>query len=89
MKKFLIILLRLVLIVGGGYFLAMFVIPVFGIIFNIGSIIGSAMSLAAILVGIFFNKIVAFCKNHYKNKRGKYCSTRFFRSLQSVLYAFA
>lgn len=78
MKKFIVILLRLVLIVGGGYFLAMFVIPMFGIIFNIGSIIGTVMSLAAILVGIFFNKIVAFCKKHYKSKRGKILLNTFF-----------
>ncbi|MGN1201860.1 MAG: YdcF family protein [Eubacterium sp.] len=49
----------------------MFVRPVFGIIFNIGSVLGAFLSLIAILVGIFLKQIINFCKKNYKSKKGK------------------
>lgn len=71
-------LIRAVLIIVGTYYLGMFVLPVFGIIFNIGSILGAIMSLCAILVGVFFNRIIDFCKVQYKTKKGKRMLNTFF-----------
>ena len=65
------IIIQLLLIGFGGYYMYMFVAPVFGIIFNIGSVIGAFLSLAVILVGIFLKRIIAFCKKHHKSKKGK------------------
>lgn len=59
------------MIASGAYFLAMFVIPVFGVIFNIGSVLGAVLSLLVILIGIFLNKIVLFIKSHSKTVKGK------------------
>lgn len=59
------------MIVVGAYFLAMFVIPVFGIIFNIGSVLGAVLSLLLIFTGVFLNKIVSFIKSHSKTVKGK------------------
>lgn len=65
------IIVQLALIGAGGYYMYMFVRPVFGIIFNIGSVLGAFLSLIAILVGIFLKQIIEFCKKHYKSRKGK------------------
>lgn len=70
-KTIIRIIIQLALIGIGGYYLYMFVLPVFGIIFNIGSVLGAVLSLTAILVGIFLKQIIDFCKKHYKSKKGK------------------
>lgn len=89
MKKAILILIRLVLIGVGGYFFAMFVIPVFGIIFNIGSVLGAVLSLMAILCGIFLNKIISFVKTHSKTVKGKAFFTAFFGIFGVCVFALA
>lgn len=65
------IILQAILIVCGAYYLYMFAgIALMGII-NIANIIGIIMSICAILIGIFLNLIIKFCKKHYKSKKGK------------------
>lgn len=70
-KTLIRILIQLLLIIAGSYYMYMFVAPAFGVIFNIGTIIGALLSLIAILAGIFLKQIIAFCKKHYKTKKGK------------------
>ncbi len=70
-KTLIRILIQLLLIGVGGYYMFMFVAPVFGVIFNIGTIIGALLSLIAILTGIFLKQIIGFCKKHYKTRKGK------------------
>lgn len=62
---------QLLFIGFGGYYLFMFVCPVFHMISNIGNILGAFMSLCAILAGVFMNRIMQLCKKHYKSKKGK------------------
>lgn len=71
LKTIIRITIQLALIGFGCYYMYMFVRPVFGIIFNIGSVLGAFLSLIAILVGIFLKQIIAFCKKHYQSKKGK------------------
>ncbi len=64
-------LIRILLIAVGGYYLFMFICPLFHLISNIGNILGAFISLLAVLAGVFMNKIIEFCKKHYKTKKGK------------------
>ncbi|HBN38525.1 MAG TPA: YdcF family protein [Ruminococcaceae bacterium] len=83
------ILFRLALIGFGCYYMFMFVRPVFGVIFNIGSVLGAFLSLIAILVGIFLNKIIDFCKKHYQSKKGKILLNTFFTVFTIGLLCFS
>lgn len=64
----LLILLRAVMVIAGAYLFYMFVSPVFGIIFNIGSILGAFLSAVLIVLGLFLNKITSLLKKLCKNK---------------------
>ena len=70
-ENIIVAFIRAIFIIGGGYYLFMFVAPIFGIIFNIGSVLGAFLSLIAILTGIFLKPIIRFCKKHYKSRKGK------------------
>ncbi len=70
-ENIIIAFIRAIFIIGGAYYLFMFVAPIFGIIFNIGSVLGAFLSLIAILTGIFLKPIIRFCKKHYKSRKGK------------------
>lgn len=83
------IIFRLALIGFGCYYMFMFVRPVFGMIFNIGSVLGAFLSLIAILVGIFLEKIIEFCKRHYKTKKGKILLNTFFSVFTIGLICFS
>lgn len=83
------IIFQAVFIGVGGYYLFMFVCPVFHMISNIGNILGAAMSLCAILVGIFMNKIIGFCRKQYKNKKGKILLNTFFTVFALGLLCFS
>lgn len=65
------IIAQLILIGFSGYYLFMFVCPVFHRIVNIGNILGILLSFTALLSGVFLDKIISFCKRHYKNKTAK------------------
>lgn len=69
-KKIIIFIFRFILIAVGGYYCFMFIRPMF-IFVNIGNILGLIMSIAVVLFGVFFNKIVALCKKICKSKKGK------------------
>lgn len=68
MKKYAFVILRAAMVIVGAYYFYMFVAPVFGIIFNIGSILGAFLSVVLIILGLFFNKITALLKKCFKNK---------------------
>lgn len=70
-KSVILIIIQLALIALGCYYMYMFVAPIFGIIFNIGSVLGAFLSLIAILTGMFLKPIIRFCKKHYKSRKGK------------------
>ncbi|MDE6470256.1 MAG: YdcF family protein [Eubacterium sp.] len=87
--KIIELMLQAALIGVGGYYLFMFVCPVFHMISNIGNILGAAMSLCAILVGIFMNKLIEFSKKHYKTKKGKILLNTFFTVFAAGLICFS
>lgn len=65
------ILVQIALTAGGVYYLYMFItIALMGIV-NIANILGAILSVIVILIGIFLNKIIKFCKKHYETKKGK------------------
>lgn len=71
MKKLslaLLIMLRTAMVVVGAYYFYMFVSPIFGIIFNIGSVLGAFLSAVLIILGLFLNKIICLIKKLCKNK---------------------
>ena len=70
-KKIITFIFRFILIAVGGYYCFMFIRPMF-IFVNIGNILGLIMSIAVVLFGVFFNKIIALCKKICKSKKGKY-----------------
>lgn len=88
-KNIILSIIQILLITAGTYYLMMFVIPVFGIIFNIGSILGTFLSLAVVLTGIFLKKIIKFCKVHYKNKKGKIILNTVFSVIGAGLLCFS
>lgn len=64
----LLIMLRVAMVIVGAYYFYMFVSPIFGIIFNIGSVLGAFLSAVLIILGLFLNKIAALLKKCFKNK---------------------
>lgn len=58
----LLIMLRVAMVIVGAYYFYMFVSPIFGIIFNIGSVLGAFLSAVLIILGLFLNKIAALLK---------------------------
>lgn len=70
MKYFIRFIQSILIICGIGFF-CLFAALMLRFIFNIGNVLGAAISLAVLLAGVFLNKIIAFCKKHYKSKKGK------------------
>ncbi len=70
MKHFIRFTQSIFIICGGGFF-CLFAALMLRFVFNIGNVLGAAISLAVLLAGLFLNKIIAFCQKHYKNKKGK------------------
>lgn len=87
--KIIKLIFQTLLIGAGGYYLFMFVCPVFHMISNIGNILGAFMSLCAILAGVFANRIIEFCKKHYKSKKGKILLNAFFTVFAVGLICFS
>lgn len=87
--KMLRLIFQCVLIGLGGYYLFMFVCPVFHMILNIGNLLGALMSLCAILAGIFMNRLIEFCKENYKRKKGKVLLNTFFTVFSVGLICFS
>ena len=87
-KRIPVYILRLLLIIIGGYYLFMFLAPLRAHIINIGNITGSAMAFCALFVGIFFNKIVKLCKRIRRSKRGKIVLNAVFALLFVGIFTF-
>ncbi len=62
---------RIFMTVTGGILLFVFLAPLFGFIFHIGNIVGIAISLVFLIIGIFYNKIAELFVKIRRNKKGK------------------
>lgn len=88
--------IRIIILVIAFVILFMFIAPIFGSILNIGNIFGIILGTVLLILGIFLDRILAFCKKLWCKSFGKavisilcaviiLCSGSFFTALCSVI----